>query len=254
MNMKKLENVIYSQKHEEKLDIYLPEGKGFKTVVYFHGGGLVAHGKACEGAVNIAESFVKKGYAFVSADYRIYPNAKFPDFLVDGADAIAYVKAHIAEWGGSGEMIVSGQSAGAWISMMLCLDKQYLTGVGIDPLEIAGWIIDSSQMTAHFNVLRHEQGVHPCLQRINEYAPLYYVDEKTAFTKMLLIFYEQDMPTRPEQNLLFYKTVFEFKKDADIAYQMLPGGHCHGSSVKDDDGEYAYVKTAFKWLEEKGLL
>ncbi len=251
--MKKIEDVSYTIKHNERLDVYLPDGKGFKTVVYFHGGGLEVHGKACESAVDIAESFIKAGYAFVSADYRIYPQAKFPEFVEDSADTVAFVKKHLPEWGGNGEIIVSGQSAGAWLSLMLCMDKRYLNAVGIDTLSISGWIIDSAQTTSHFNVLKYETGVHPLSQRISEFAPIYFIGEKTEFTKVLLIFYENDMPCRYEQNMLFYKAVKAFNNQADIEYVVLPGTHCHGSSVKDDDGEYAYVKTALKWLKEKNL-
>ena len=67
------------------------------------------------------------GYAFVSADYRIYPNAKFPEFILDAAKAVSFVKENLQDWGGNGDIIVSGQSAGAWLSLILCMDKRYLT-------------------------------------------------------------------------------------------------------------------------------
>ncbi|MBO4940078.1 MAG: alpha/beta hydrolase [Clostridia bacterium] len=253
LRMITITDLQYSQKHQEKLDVYLPDSDDFTTVVYFHGGGLKVHARAKENFVEIAHSFVKQGYAFISADYRIYPEAKFPDFLEDGAAAVAFIKAHIPTWGGNGKIIVSGQSAGAWIAAMLCLDKKYLGKVGVDSETVDGWIIDSAQLTAHFNVLQNETGAHPFAQRINEYAPLYYVNENTKFSKMLLVFYEKDMPMRPEQNALFYKTVLAFNKDADIEYVQLSGGHVHGSEYKDDDGEYAFVKTSFAWLAKKGL-
>lgn len=251
--MKRYLDIAYNQYEVCKLDVYLPEKENFTTVIYFHGGGLEMHGRNGEHTIAIAESFVKQGYAFVSADYRIYPNAKAPDFIRDAAEAVAFVKQEIAKWGGNGEMLISGQSAGAWLSLMLCMDRKYLHEVGIDSTEICGWIIDSAQTTAHFNVLKYDFGEHPCVQRINEYAPQYFVGQNMNFSKMLLIFYEKDMPCRPEQNLLFYKSVFEFQPHADIQYQMLAGGHCHGSSHKDDDGEYPYVKTALQWMQEKNL-
>lgn len=251
--MRKIGNVLYSERHKEKLDAYLPEKKGFKTVVYFHGGGIEAGDKADPFYVEIAERFAQNGYGFVSVNYRMYPQAKFPDFLEDAAESVAYVKNHAAEWGGNGEIIVSGQSAGAWMSLMLCFDAKYLNSVGIDPLEIKAWLIDSAQTTSHFNVLKYESGENPNLQRINEFAPQYFVRETSKFTKILLIFYENDMPCRYEQNMLFYKSVLAFDKDADISYQVLPGGHCHGSTEKDEDGEYAYVKTAMKWFQQKEL-
>lgn len=56
----------------------------------------------------------------------MYPTAKFPEYLEDAAAAVAWAKAHIQEYGGNGELYVSGQSAGAWISMMLCVNEKYL--------------------------------------------------------------------------------------------------------------------------------
>ena len=243
----------YSKKHTERLDVYLPDCGDFTTIVYFHGGGLQGGCRNKENFVEIAHSFVEQGYAFVSCDYRMYPNAKFPDYLVDGADAVAFVKENLSTWGGNGKIIISGQSAGAWMSLMLCLDKTYLCGVGLDPLQIDGWLIDSAQTTSHFNVLQKERAAHAFSQRIDEFAPLYFVDENTCFSKMLLIFYERDMPMRPEQNLLFYKTVLAFNNAADIEYRQLSGGHVHGSEHKDDDGKYAFVKTALVWLKSKEL-
>lgn len=251
--MKVIREISYSEKNNEKLDVYLPDKNNFRTVICFHGGGLECHGKDTENFIQIAESFLKAGYAFVSANYRIYPDAKFPEFIQDAAEAISFVKKNVLKWKGNGEIIVTGQSAGAWISLMLCFNKVYLNEVGIDPLEIKAWIIDSAQTTAHFNVLKHEKGESTKLQRINEYAPQYFVNEKTVFTKILLIVYENDMPCRYEQNMLFYRSILLCNKDADISYEILPGGHCHGSSAKDEDGEYAYVKAALKWLRSMEL-
>ena len=82
------------------------------------------------------------------------------------------------------------------------------------------------------------------LQRIDEFVPLYFANENTKFSKMLILFYENDMPCRPEQNLLFIKAIKTFNPNADIVFKQLIGGHCHGSSIKDDDGAYAYVKES----------
>lgn len=251
--MKKLENLTYSKSHGECLDVYLPDTADFKTIVYFHGGGLEKGDKAKANMAEVAERLCEHGYGVVSANYRMYPNAKFPDFLVDAAEATAFAKAHLAEWGGGGEMLIAGQSAGAWITLMLCMDEHYLRNVGIDPHEIVGWISDSAQTTAHYNVQQYELGEHKYAQRINEFAPQFFIGEETDFSRILLIFYENDMPCRPQQNLLFYQSILTFRPTADIEYKQLPGKHCHGSSKKDDDGEYAFIKTAVEWLHRKGL-
>ena len=251
--MEKIANIRYSERHTETLDVYLPECADFRTVVYFHGGGLEGGDKAKTNMAEVAERLCALGYGVVSANYRMYPDARFPDFLVDAADAVAYAAAHARQWGGCGELLIAGQSAGAWITLMLCMDTHYLLEVGIDPRTVVGWISDCAQTTAHYSILRYEQDEHKYAQRINEVAPLYYVGEDTAFSRMLLIYYENDMPCRPEQNMLFYRAVLTFCPDADIEYRQLPGKHCHGSSKKDADGEYAFIKTAAEWLRRKGI-
>ena len=251
--MNKIENIRYSDKHTETLDVYLPDKSDFRTIVYVHGGGLEGGDKAKTNMAEVAERMCALGYGVVSANYRMYPTARFPDFLIDAADAVAYAAAHATQWGGNGELLIAGQSAGAWITLMLCMDTHYLSDLGIDPHTIVGWISDSAQTTAHYNILRYEQGEHKYAQRINEVAPLYYVGPNTTFSHMLLIFYENDMPCRPEQNMLFYRSVLTFYPEADIEYKQLPGKHCHGSSKKDEDGEYAFIKTAADWLRRKGI-
>lgn len=246
--MKTFKNIAYGENTENLLDIYLPDGKSTGTIVYFHGGGLVNGKKDEKNYVEIAKSFTDNGYGFASAEYRMYPEAKFPDYLEDAAKAVKFVLDGIEALGGSKKLFVSGQSAGAWISLMLCLNGAYLRNENIPSGVIEGWIIDSAQTTAHFNVIARELGADSRKQMINEFAPLYFVDENTSFSKMLLICYENDMPCRPEQNELFLKAILSFKADADVKLVKLPGEHCHGSTVKDEDGEYAFVKESLKWL------
>lgn len=247
--MKKWIDIGYANRPECKLDIYTPESKLFETIIWFHGGGLESGKK--DGAKDLAEDFVKAGYAFVSVDYRLYPSAKFPDYIEDCAKAVALIKRVIKNYGGNEKRIfVSGQSAGAWISLMLCLDEKYLKNEGIDTQDVCGWIIDSAQTTSHFNVLKYENKEDSRAQRINEFAPLYYLSNKTRFSKMLLMFYENDMACRFEQNMLFYKAVLAFNNDADITYKVLKGNHCQGSTKRDENGEFEYVQATLQCLND----
>lgn len=233
-----------------KLDAYLPDRDGFTLIVDFHGGGMENGDKTNVRA--FAEGFVKAGYGVVAPNYRKYPQgAKYPDFLVDAAHAVAFAKSKAKEWGGNGKIVVSGHSAGAWLTAMLCLNKTFLEETGISPREIDGWIVDSAQTTDHYNVMKYEDGADPRLQRIGRFAPLYYVDGNTDVGHMLLFFYENDMPCRPEQNMLFYKAVLAFDKEADIAYEKLAGRHCE--MVREPDGAFSYVVKSLEWLKERSL-
>ncbi|MBR0295533.1 MAG: alpha/beta hydrolase [Bacilli bacterium] len=222
--------------------------KSFFTIIHFHGGGLVEGDKG--DAHLFCEHLCKLGYAVVSANYSLMPKAKFPDYLYDAANAVKYVMDNISKHGKSRGFIISGQSAGAWITLMLCFNKDYLESVGINTKMICGWVSDAAQTTSHFNILKIEKDLHPWIQRIDECAPLYYVNEKTTFSRLLLLAYENDLPNRIEQNQLLLSTIKSFDKDADVEFKILKGNHCQGSSTLDSDGEFEVVKIMEVWLDK----
>ena len=131
---------------------------------------------------------------------------------------------------------------------MLCFNKSILESKNIKNEQVLGWISDSAQPTSHFNILKIEQGLDPLTQRIDECAPLFYVNEKTTFSKILLMAYEDDLANRLEQNKLLYSTLKNFNKDADIEFKLLKKWHCHGSCELDDDGEFEVIKSIKHWL------
>ncbi len=251
MAMKILYDLLYDEKNT--LDFYLPEKSNFTTVVYFHGGGLENGDKSKQNYVEISKAFAENGFGFASVNYTLYPNAKFPSYLTECAKAVAFAKEQAVKLGGSGKILIAGQSAGAWITLMLCFNQKYLANEGIDNAEVIGWISDSAQTTSHFNVIKYEMGISPKTQLINEYSPMFYLNEQSSFTKLFLIYYTNDRPCRPEQNKLFYSAVKNFNPDADISIVELVGKHCAGSSKKDEDGNYPFVLTAFNWLKEKNI-
>ena len=224
------------------MDIFFPEVEDFFTIVYFHGGGLV------EGDKGDTHEFVKHltklGFAVATANYSLLTEKKFPECVKDAAQAVKYVKENIKSKG----ILVMGQSAGAYLTLMLCLNKEYLKEVGIDNKEIVGWISDAGQPTTHFNILKYERGLDPLLQRVDEAAPLYYVNKDTYFSHLLLMTYECDLPNRLEQNKLLMSSIKTFNKDLDVELKILKGEHCHGSGTLDEDNEYEVVKVVKEWM------
>ena len=248
--MKKILDVQYSNYDETLVDIYLPETKNYTTIVNFHGGGLDHGSKAGPTFDVLTKIFTDAGYAFASVEYRKYPNAKYPDFLVDCAKATAFVKNYVQDKGGNGDIIIAGQSAGAWLSLMLCFNKEFLQNEGIDAEDIKAWFIDSAQTTSHFNVLAQEKGVHKLTQRIDEFSPMYYLNENSKFSKMMLILYDNDMACRYEQNQLFYKAVLAFNPEAKIEYRLVSGKHCSAAKQRNEKGESLYVDLFLGWLQK----
>lgn len=224
------------------MDIFFPEVEDFFTIVYFHGGGLI------EGDKGDTHEFVKHltklGFAVATANYSLLTEKKFPECVKDAARAVKYVKDNIKSKG----ILVMGQSAGAYLTLMLCLNKEYLKEVGIDNKDIIGWVSDAGQPTTHFNILKYERGLDPLLQRVDEAAPLYYVSKDTYFSHLLLLTYECDLPNRLEQNKLLMSSIKTFNKDLDVELKILKGEHCHGSGTLDEDGEYEVVKVVKEWM------
>jgi acetyl esterase/lipase len=76
----------------------------------------------------------KAGFVVVIPDYRKVPQVHFPAFLDDGAEAVAWVQANIAQYRGDpARVAVMGHSAGAYQAVMLALDAKRLAAVGVAP-------------------------------------------------------------------------------------------------------------------------
>ncbi|MCX6181439.1 MAG: alpha/beta hydrolase [Bacteroidetes bacterium] len=152
------------------LDIYYPANiKNFATVIWFHGGGLT------EGSKEIPEALKKKGLCVVGVEYRLTPNVSTVNCIEDAAAAVAWVYSNISKLGGDTNLLfLSGHSAGAYLSMMLGLDKKWLMKYTIDANHIAGLIPFSGQCITHF-AARKEKGMSSSQPLVDELAPLYYV-------------------------------------------------------------------------------
>jgi len=111
----------------------------------------------------------------IGVNYRLLPKVKVDATLDDAAEAVAWVFRHAAEYGGDArKIVVSGHSAGGYISMMLCLNKAWLKAYGVDADDVMLYVPFSGQAITHYNV-RKMQGIDALRPTIDEYAPLYWV-------------------------------------------------------------------------------
>jgi len=189
------------------LDLYYPKGaKNFSTIVWLHGGNITG------GKKEIPTALMAKGYAVVGVEYRLSPRVKAPVYIEDAAAAVAWVFKHIGEYGGSDKLIfLSGHSAGAYLMMMVTLDKKYLAKYDIDANRVAALIPFSGQAITHFTV-RQERGIKNTQPIVDEYAPLYHV--RADAPPMLLITGD------PEMELLG-----RYEENAYMARMMKLAGH-----------------------------
>jgi len=125
-------DIAYGEQPRQALDLYIPAGATAAPVVVFFYGGRWSEGDRSQYRF-VGAALADLGFLCVVPDYRVFPAARFPAFLQDGAAAIAWTRANIAEHGGDPERIsLIGHSAGAHIATMLTLDKQWLAGHSLD--------------------------------------------------------------------------------------------------------------------------
>lgn len=234
--MKTTRDIRYAAFGPDTLDVYLPEERVKACFVYFHGGGLEAGDK--KDAEIFAPVLTEKSYAVISANYRMYPDAHYPDYLEDAALAAAYAVNRF----GDVPVYLGGSSAGGYISMMLCFDDRYLAGAGLAPDAIAGYVHDAGQPTTHFNVLR-ERGLDTRRVLSDEAAPIWHVGLKQKLSPMFVIWSDRDMENRPEQTELLLSTMRHFRLDMDRVFtHKMTGTHCAYVGRVDDDGKSAMGK------------
>ena len=217
--MKSILDIAYGSHPARRLDVHLPDCASFPVFLYFHGGGLEAGSKADQKTV--FEYLTAHGIAAVSADYRMYPEAKYPDFVDDAAAAAAWCHQNMPAYGGT-EIFIGGSSAGGFLSMMLCFDRRRLAAHGLSPMDFAGFIHDAGQPTCHFNVLR-ERGVDSRRVIIDDSAPLYHICAD-PYPPMLFIVADHDMENRFEQTMLALSTLRHFGHAPSL--KIMHATHC----------------------------
>jgi acetyl esterase/lipase len=91
------------------------------VMVYIHGGAWIIGEKREQGKPMMYE-LVARGWVCVAINYRLSPKGTWPDHIVDAKRAVAWVREHIAEYGGDPSFIsVSGGSAGGHLCALLAL-------------------------------------------------------------------------------------------------------------------------------------
>jgi len=133
-------DIPYGTEPRQSLDVYVPPGAADRPVVVFWYGGMWRWGSK-EQYRFVGAALANAGYVAVLPDYRLFPPARFPQFIEDGALAVRWTHDHAAEIGGDPRAIfLMGHSAGAHLAASLALDERYLRKVGGNVAWLRGWI------------------------------------------------------------------------------------------------------------------
>jgi dienelactone hydrolase len=202
------------------LDIYYPANEeGFATVIWFHGGGLKGGNKF------IPERLMNQGIAIVAVNYRFYPKIKCPAYIQDAAAAVAWVFNHIEKYSGDPDLIViSGHSAGGYLTSMVGLDKSYLQEHDIDANRIASLVPFSGHTITHMTV-REERGISDTQPIIDKYAPLFHVGPDAPALILITGDRELELLGRYEENAYMMRMMKVAGHKETTLYEIDGYGH-----------------------------
>ncbi len=210
------ENIPYGSHKRQRLDLYTPETPNEKaiTLVFFYGGAWQRGNK--EYYRFVAQAFAEKGYPVIVADYRVYPDVLFPDFINDAALAVKWVAAQTDH-----SIVLMGHSAGAHIAALLALDDQYLTQVDVEKNRIAGWVGLSGPYD--FLPLKSERlkTIFNGAEDINDTQPINFVSSTAP--PALLIHGTEDTRVLPRNTQRLTTALTE--KGVAVTTKYYPGKH-----------------------------
>lgn len=117
----KAADVSYGPLDRQALDIYKADNPkpGAPILVFTHGGSWDSGSKKIYKF--FAEGFTREGYTVAVPNYRLYPEARFPDMIVDTTKAIKFVADSYPDT----PLVVMGHSAGAYNTLMAVMNPQF---------------------------------------------------------------------------------------------------------------------------------
>lgn len=130
----------FGEGSRDKLDIYRAKNPkpDAPVLIFIHGGAWDRGSKTTYKF--LAEGFTKSGYDIVVPNYRLYPNAIYPDFIEDNAKAVAFT----AEQFPNRPIVLIGHSAGGYNVLMLALRDKFLAKFGVNLCETIKGVVSLS--------------------------------------------------------------------------------------------------------------
>lgn len=189
---------------KDKLDLYLPQGKtGVPVIVWYYGGALQQGDKSDATETGAGQRFASAGIATAVVNYRLSPGVSHPAHMQDAAASFAWVKRHIAEYGGDpNQVFIAGHSAGAYLLALLALDERYLGAHGLSVKGIRGIV----PISAFYWVER--PGVAPDRPKTvwgtdprvwEDASPAHHL--RAGMPPTLILYADADEPWRRQQNV-----------------------------------------------------
>ncbi|MCE1238060.1 MAG: alpha/beta hydrolase [Hyphomicrobiales bacterium] len=132
--------IPYGPDERHRLDVFAPDRRAAGPIVLFLYGGAWTSGDRSTYEF-VGTALAARGITTVIADYRLYPQVRFPGFVEDAARAYGWVDRHLARAdGGLRPIFLMGHSAGAHIAALLAVDRHWLAAAAPQAAPPAGLV------------------------------------------------------------------------------------------------------------------
>jgi acetyl esterase/lipase len=160
--VKIVRDIPYGAAARQKIDVYIPpNAHNAPIVVMVHGGGWRMGDKSMTGVItHKGDHYVGRGFAFISVNNRLVPEADAYGQADDVAAAIAFIQNHAHDWGANpDQLVLMGHSAGAHLVALVASDPSRVIRMG--GKRWAGTIpLDSAAMDVPALMQRSHRGIY----------------------------------------------------------------------------------------------
>lgn len=169
-----IRDVPYGPDARQRVDVYLPDRPADAPVIFMvHGGAWMIGAKSNRSVVrNKADHWLPRGYIFISAGYRLLPDADPVTQAKDVAAALAAAQKKAASWGGNPDrFVLMGHSAGAHLVMLVSADPTIARQAGVRPwlgtvaLDSAAYDVETLMRQRHLRLYDRAFGKDPSYWR-----------------------------------------------------------------------------------------
>ncbi|MDY6946884.1 MAG: alpha/beta hydrolase [Pseudomonadota bacterium] len=188
--------------HAASLDVYTmdPPEPNAPVMVFVHGGGFRVGDKASSKDLDPKPEYFnsKLGYVFVSVNYRLLPEGKYPTNARDVAKALAWVHDNIARFNGDpNQIFLMGHSAGAALVAQVSTDESLLRSAGKSLDILKGVIANEGTYVWDFDVKRAEAMFGADWRKAS---PSEHVAKAKGLPPFLLLYVKNASPTSISAN------------------------------------------------------
>lgn len=257
-------DVVYGEAGGEtlRLDVATPDGQGpFPVVILVHGGGWSSGDKAGTEKPGAGadirpwfEPLTEAGFVWVSINYRLAPANRWPACLEDTRAAVAWVRAHAAEFGGDpARLAIMGHSAGGHLALFAAVATEggpapVRAVVGCAP--VSDLVSDSRRRGGPSASLQALFGVNAelsseTLALLAAQSPVNVL--KAGYPPTLLLHGDADKTVPLDQSVAFRERVLALGGDCEL--HVLPGaGHRLAEWAAKNP---AWTRVLTEWLHAK---